>query len=43
MLKMDLQRIRKQRKTSVGERFGLFTLEFAEFFKGFVEASRRKT
>ena len=43
MLKMDLQKIRKQRKTSVAERFGLFTLEFAECFKGFVEASRRKT
>ena len=25
------------------ERFGLFTLEFAEFVKGFVEASRKKT
>ena len=38
-----LKRIRKQRKTSVRERFGLFTLEFAEFVKGFVEASRKKT
>ena len=43
MLKMDLKRIRKQLKTSVRERFGLFTLEFAEFVKGFVEASRKKT
>ena len=43
MLKMDLKRIRKQLKTSVKERFGLFTLEFAEFVKGFVEASRKKT
>ena len=42
MLKMDLKRIRKQRKTSVRERFGLFTPEFAVFFKGFVEASRKK-
>ena len=25
------------------ERFGLFTLEFAEFVKGFVEASRKNT
>ena len=30
-------------KTWVRERFGLFTLEFAEFVKGFVEASRKKT
>ena len=43
MLKMDLKRIRKQRKTSVRERFGLFILDFAEFVKGFVEASRKKT
>ena len=43
MLKMDLKRIRKQRKTSVRETFGLFTLEFAEFVKGSVEASREKT
>ena len=43
MLKMGLKRIRKQRKASVRERFGLFTLEFAEFVKGFVEASRKKT
>ena len=42
MLKMDLKRIRKQLKTSVRERFGLFTLEFAEFVKGFVEASSNK-
>ena len=25
------------------ERFGLFTLNFAEFVKGFVEASKKKT
>ena len=25
------------------ERFGLFTLELAEFVKGFVEASRKKS
>ena len=43
MLKMDLKRITKQPKTSVRERFGLFTLEFAEFVKGFVEATRKKT
>ena len=45
MLKMDLKRIRirKQRKTSVRERFRLFTLEFTEFVKGFVEAGRKKT
>ena len=43
MLKMDLKRIRKQHKTSVWERFSLFTLEFAEFVKGFVEASKKKT
>ena len=43
MLKMDLKRIRKQRKTSARERFGFFTLEFAEFVKGFVEANRKKT
>ena len=43
MLKMDLKRITKQPKTSVRERFGLFTLEFEEFVKGFVEASRKKT
>ena len=43
MLKMDLKRIRKQCKTSVRERFGLFTPEFAAFFKGFVEARRKKT
>ena len=36
------KRIRKQRKTSVRERFGLFTLEFAEFAKGFVEVSKKK-
>ena len=42
MLKMDLRRIRKQRKTSVRERFALFTLEFTEFVKGFVEAGRKK-
>ena len=40
MLKMDLKRIRKQPKTSMRERFGLFTLEFV---KEFVEASRKKT
>ena len=43
MFKMNLQRIREQRKTSVRQRFGLFTLEFAEFVEGFVEASRKKT
>ena len=43
MFKMDLKRIREQRKTSVRERFGLFTLEFAEFVKGFVEARKEKT
>ena len=44
MLKMELKKktIRKQRKTSVRERFGLFTLEFEEFVKRFVEASRKK-
>ena len=42
MLKMDLKRIRIQRKTSVRETLGLFTLEFAKFVKGFVEASRKK-
>ena len=42
MLNMDLKRIRKQRKTSVSERFVLFTLEFAEFVKGFVETRRKK-
>ena len=40
---MNLKRIRKQRKTSVSERFGLFTLEFAGFVKGFVEDTRKKT
>ena len=43
MLKMDLKRIRTQRKTSVRETLGLFTLEFAKFVKGFVEASRKNT
>ena len=37
-----LKSFRKERKTSVRERFGLFTLELAEFVKGFVEASRNK-
>ena len=38
-----LKIFRKERKTSVRERFGLFTLEFTEFVKGFVEAGRKKT
>ena len=42
MFKMDLKKIREQRKTSVRERFGLFTVEFAEFVKGFVEARKKK-
>ena len=46
MLKMDgnwKKELENNVKTWVRERFGLFTLEFAEFVKGFVEASRKKT
>ena len=46
MLKMDgnwKKELEKNVKTWVRERFGLYTLEFAEFVKGLVEASRKKT
>ena len=45
MLKMEIRRreLENNVKTWGRERFGLFTLEFAEFVKGFVEASRKKT
>ena len=44
MLNMDgnWKKLENNVKTWVRERFDLFTLKFAEFVKGFVEASKKK-